>query len=300
MSINHAQLRAFHAVAAEGGFTRAAEALHVTQPTLSAQVRELEAAWEIRLFERVGRRIEITEIGRALFVLTTRLASLEGEAEQLLASARGLLRGQLRVMADAPHHIIPLLKPFGARYPAIRFSLTFGNTSETLAALHERACDVAVLPDLAPDPRLHQTVLRRDRLVLCVGTDHKWARRRRIGLGELHGERVVMREPGSATRALFAAALAANSVELGETIDIGSREAVREAVAAGLGVGAVLASEFGHDQRLRRLDLAGPPIETTEYVACLRERLPVRSVRAFFDLLPPAQDQPIRGRLIAP
>ena len=177
MSINHAQLRAFHAVAAEGGFTRAAEALHVTQPTLSAQVRELEAAWEIRLFERVGRRIEITEIGRALFVLTTRLASLEGEAEQLLASARGLLRGQLRVMADAPHHIIPLLKPFGARYPAIRFSLTFGNTSETLAALHERACDVAVLPDLAPDPRLHQTVLRRDRLVLCVGTDHKWARR---------------------------------------------------------------------------------------------------------------------------
>ncbi len=288
MPINHAQIRAFHAVAAARGFTRAAEALHVTQPTLSAQVSDLEATWGVRLFERVGRRIEITEIGRTLFALTSRLASLEAEAEQLLASARGLLRGQLRVMADAPHHIIPLLKPFSARYPAIRFSLTFGNTTETLAALLDRSCDVAVLPDLPPDPRLHQTALRRDRLVLCVHASHPWVRRRAIHLTELEGARVVLREPGSATRALFENALAAASVRLGETIDIGSREAVREAVAAALGIGAVLASEFGHDERLRRLHLAGPPIESTEYAACLRERLSVRTVQAFFDLLPAA------------
>ncbi len=287
MSINHAQLRAFHAVAAEGGFTRAAAALHVTQPTLSAQVKELEATWGIRLFERVGRGVEITELGRALFALTARLASLEGEAEQLLASARGLLRGQLRVMADAPHHIIPLLKPFGTRYPAIRFSLTFGNTSATLAALHDRSCDVAVLPDLAPDPRLHQAVLRRDRLVLCVAADHRWARRRAVPLADLASERVVLREPGSTTRALFEAALAAAGVILGETIDIGSREAVREAVAAGLGVGVVLGSEFGHDRRLARVALGGVAIESTEYAACLRERLSVRTVEAFFALLPP-------------
>jgi aminoethylphosphonate catabolism LysR family transcriptional regulator len=287
MPVSHAQLRAFHAVAAAGGFTRAAEALHVTQPTLSAQVKELEVTWGIRLFERVGRGIEISELGRALFDVTTRLASLESEAEQLLASARGLLRGQLRVMADAPHHIIPLLKPFSGRYPAIRFSLAFGNTAEILDALHARACDVAVLPDLDADPRLHRAALRRDRLVLCVGRDHPWARRRSVRLGDLANERLVLREPGSATRALFEEALAAAGAVPGATIDIGSREAVREAVAAGLGIGAVLDSEFGHDARLVRIPLAGDPVETTEYAACLRERLSVRTVAAFFALLPP-------------
>ena len=286
MSINHAQLRAFHAVAAAGGFTRAAEVLHVTQPTLSAQVRELEATFGIRLFERIGRGIEISELGRALFEVTARLASLESEAEQLLASARGLLRGQLRVMADAPHHIIPLLKPFAARYPAIRFSLTFGNTADTIAAIHDRSCDIAVLPDLPPDPRLHQVALKHDRLVLCLAKDHQWARRKSVPLAALDGQRVVLREPGSTTRALFETALAAAGIALGETIDIGSREAVREAVAAGLGIGVVLDSEFGHDTRLVRLPLAGPPIASTEFAACLRERLSVRSVEAFFALLP--------------
>ncbi|MCX7381445.1 MAG: LysR substrate-binding domain-containing protein [Alphaproteobacteria bacterium] len=288
MPINHAQLRAFHAVAAEGGFTRAAAALHVTQPTLSAQVKELEATYGIRLFERVGRGVEVSELGRALFAITSRLASLESEAEQLLASARGLLRGNLRVMADAPHHIIPLLKPFAARYPAIRFSLTFGNTSEAIAAIHNRSCDVAVLPDLAPDPRIHQVPLRRDRLVLSVARAHPWARRKSVGLAELAGERMVLREPGSTTRALLEAALSAAGISLGETLDIGSREAVREAVAAELGAGVVLASEFGHDTRLVRIALGGPPIESTEFAACLRDRLSVRAVAAFFDLLPPA------------
>lgn len=288
MPINHAQLRAFHAVAAEGGFTRAAAALHVTQPTLSAQVKELEATYGIRLFERVGRGVEVSELGRALFAITSRLASLESEAEQLLASARGLLRGNLRVMADAPHHIIPLLKPFAARYPAIRFSLTFGNTSEAIAAIHNRSCDVAVLPDLAPDPRIHQVPLRRDRLVLSVARAHPWARRKSVGLAELAGERMVLREPGSTTRALLEAALSAAGISLGETLDIGSREAVREAVAAELGAGVVLASEFGHDTRLVRIALGGPLIESTEFAACLRDRLSVRAVAAFFDLLPPA------------
>ena len=288
MPINHAQLRAFHAVAAEGGFTRAAAALHVTQPTLSAQVKELEATYGIRLFERVGRGVEVSELGRALFAITSRLASLESEAEQLLASARGLLRGNLRVMADAPHHIIPLLKPFAARYPAIRFSLTFGNTSEAIAAIHDRSCDVAVLPDLAPDPRIHQVPLRRDRLVLSVARGHPWARRKSVGLAELAGERMVLREPGSATRALLESACAAAGIVLGETRDIGSREAVREAVAAELGAGVVLASEFGHDTRLVRIALGGKPIESTEFAACLRDRLSVRAVAAIFDLLPPA------------
>jgi aminoethylphosphonate catabolism LysR family transcriptional regulator len=283
--MNHAQLRAFHAVASEGGFTRAAAVLHVTQPTVSAQVKELEDAYGVKLFERVGRGVEITELGKALFEITRRQFGLETEAEQLLTSARGLLIGHLRLGADGPYHILPLLSRFRQRYSGIRPTLTFGNSRDVLEALLERKTDVAVMADLEPDERLHAVRLRRDRLVLFVERHHRWARRKSVRLAELSGERVVLREPGSITRALFEQALAKHNVALSDTIEIGTREAVREAVAAGLGVGVVSASEFGHDKRLVAIAFRDVRIDTTEYAACLKERLSVRVVKAFFDLL---------------
>src|SRR3546814_20175459 len=96
-SKNHAQLRALHRVASEGSFTRAAEALRVTQPTLSGQVKAREEGYGVRLLDRRGRRVEPTELGRALLDVTRRLFSLEEEADQLLSAARGLPRGHLRV-----------------------------------------------------------------------------------------------------------------------------------------------------------------------------------------------------------
>jgi aminoethylphosphonate catabolism LysR family transcriptional regulator len=274
-------------VASEGSFTRAAAALRVTQPTISAQVKELEDAHGVKLFERIGRRVEITELGRALFDITRRQFGLEMEAEQLLASARGLLRGELHLGADAPYHVIPLLRGFAKRYPGIKLSLAFGNSQQVLEELRDCRFDIAVLADLGADERLHAVPFRRDRLVLFVEAGHPWAGRRSVRLGELAGQPVVLREVGSITRALFAKAVAEAGIALGDTLEIGSREAVREAVAAGLGVGAVFESEFGHDSRLRRIAIRDVRIESTEYAACLKERLSVRAVRAFFDLLEP-------------
>jgi len=286
MTINHAQLRAFHAVASEGSFTRAAEALRVTQPTISAQVKELEDTYGIKLFERVGRGVEITELGKALHEITRHQFGLESEAEQLLASARGLVRGQLRMGADAPHHIIPLLGPFNRRYPGIKLSLTFGNSHEVLEGLLDRKSDIAVLADLVPDERLHAVAFRRDRLLLFVDHGHSWAGRKSVKLRELQGQRIVLREQGSITRYLFERALADAGIAPGDTLEIGSREAVREGVAAGLGIGVVFESEFGHDQRLHKVGLRDVKVESTEFAVCLKERLSVRVVRAFFDLLP--------------
>ncbi len=97
MPMNHTQLRAFHAVAEAGGFTRAAERIHVTQPTLSGQVAALEVRYGVKLFERRGRGIELTDLGAGLHEVTRRLFAQEAEAEQLLDSAQGLTRGLLRV-----------------------------------------------------------------------------------------------------------------------------------------------------------------------------------------------------------
>lgn len=284
--MNYAQLRAFHAVAAEGGFLRAAERLNVTQPTLSEQVKQLEAAYGVKLFERRGRRSEITDLGRALFDATRRFFAVEQEAEQILSAARGLKRGRLRVAADAPYLIMPLLGHFSRRHPGIELSLSFGNSQRVLEALLTRRADLAVLPDIAPDRRLSTRPLARGRLVLLVSRAHPWGRRRSVALQELAGERLILREAGSATRALFDRALAESGVKPAATLEVGSREGLREAVAEGLGLGAVLESEIGNDDRLQALAIRDAALVSTEYLACLGERRQDRVIAAFLELVP--------------
>ncbi|MEE8501809.1 MAG: LysR substrate-binding domain-containing protein [Kiloniellales bacterium] len=283
--MNHAQLRAFHAVASAGSYTRASEMLHVTQPTLSGQVKALEEAYGVRLFQRRGRGVELTDLGRRLLNVTRRLNSVEAEAEQLLAASRGLTGGQLRVGADAPAHVVPLLAAFSRRHPGVELSISFGNSEKVLQDLLARRSEIAVLADVAPDDRIYALPLRRDCLVAFVNRGHRWARRRSIRLAELSEERVILREPGSTTRAIFEGALAEHAIRPGGVLEIGSREAVREAVVAGLGVGLVFESEFGRDGRLHALALADAPLEAVESAACLEDRRAVRVVRAFFDLL---------------
>jgi len=283
--MNHSQLRAFHAVASEGSFTKAAGALHVTQPTLSGQVKTLEETYGVRLFDRRGRRVSPTALGKELLVLTRRLFSLEAETEHLLSAAQGLRKGHLRVGADAPYHVTAALSAFTQRYPGIQISLTVGNSAELAHDLLEHKLDVAVLANVTGDSRFFAKPLRHDRLVAFVAKTHPWARRRRIDLADLSEQRLVLREQGSATRQIFETAMARRGLPRGEVLDMNSREAVRETVAAGLGVGVVSAGEFSKDSRLAILELTGGDMAMTEYVVCLAERQDLRLVRSFLDLL---------------
>ncbi|MDH3968386.1 MAG: LysR substrate-binding domain-containing protein, partial [Rhodospirillales bacterium] len=170
-------------------------------------------------------------------------------------------------------------------HPGIQLSLSFGNSEKVLHDLFERRSEVAVLADLKADRRLYALPFRKDRLVVFVERGHPWARRRSIRLAELADQRLVLREPGSITRAIFERAITAAEVTPGEVLEIGSREAVREAVATGLGIGAVFESEFGRDPRLHALAVRDADLEAVESAACLEDRRPVRVVRAFFELI---------------
>jgi len=293
--MNQTELRAFHAVATAGSYTKAADLRHVTQPTLSGQIKALEERYGVRLFERRGRGVQLTALGRGLFEVTSRLYNVEAEAEQLLSEAHSLTGGQLRVGADAPYHVIPLLAVFKRRHPGIQLSFSFGNSEAVLNDLFERRSEVAVVADLRPDRRLHAVPFRRDRLVVFVDRGHAWARRRSIALAELTGQRLILREPGSITRAIFEAAIGACGVVPGEVLEIGSREAVREAVAAGLGVGVVFESELGRDPRVRALAVSDASLDAMEYAVCLEDRRPLRVVRAFFELLKEAAPGDMAG-----
>ncbi len=285
MPINHAQLRAFHAVASEGGFTKGAAALHVSQPTLSGQVKALEESYGVHLFDRRGRRVEPTELGRALLAITRRLFGLEAEADEILAAARALRRGHLRIGADAPYSVMPLIAEFGRRYPGIRLSIAAGNSETLLHRLVEHQVDIAVVANAETDPRFLARRFRKDRLVAFARRNHPWARRKSVRLQDFARERVILREEGSTTRRVFEAALGHAGVALGDTLEIASREAVAEAVAAGLGVGVVSEMEVGADPRLVSIPIDAKDLGSNEYVVCLAERQDLRLVRAFLDII---------------
>lgn len=286
MPISHAHLRSFHAVATYGGFTNAAEILHITQPTLSGQVKELEERYGIKLFVRLGRRIELTDIGRSAYHITRHLFRYEEEVELLLQSARALTSGQLMVAADSPYIVTPLLAQFQRLFPGINISIQYGNSKQLMSWLESRRCDVAVLPNIPEgDDRLDFIPLAPDRLLAFVSQDHAWADRRSITMEELLGQRIILREKGSRTRSMFEETVVLSGGVLSNVMEITGREGVREAVAAGFGVGIVAETELLADSRLCPLTVSNADLRLNEYVVCLKERRGLRVTDAFLEMI---------------
>lgn len=286
MSIIYSQIRAFHAVASHGSYTRAAAALNVSQPTLSSQVKALEEVYDVELFVPAGRGIEITPLGRQLHAITQKQFRLEAEAELLLSETRSLKAGFLRIGADSPYHALPLVARYQERYPGIDISMNFGNSRDTLADLMARRIDVAIIPPPPEnDPRLISRLVIADRLVAFVPSAHKWAKRRSVTLKQLAGARIILREQGSTTRAVFEAAVTGAGMALLDVFEIGSREAVRAAVVEGLGVGVVSQAELILDNSIHVLTISDADVRVPELLVCLSECAPQRTIKAVFDLL---------------
>jgi len=280
-----AHLRSFFAVARHGGFTAGARALHVSQPTVTAQVRALEETYGIELFVRSGRQVTLTAAGEALFGIAERIFEHEEEALALLRNTGELRAGRLRVGAVGPYHVMEMLAAFRSRHPAIELAVTLGNSEQVVAGLLDRSTDVAVLAQYAHDPRLHFVPFRSHRVVIFVTKRHRFARRRAIRLADLAQEPMIVREPGSTTRKALDDALRRADVSPPIAMEIGSREAVREAVIRGLGIAAVSEIEFVPDPRLRLVAIEDADVQTHAHVACLVERRDARVVAAFFDVV---------------
>ncbi len=300
--MNFTQLKSFHAVATAGGFTKAAKLLGVSQPALTIQVRALEETYGVSMFHRKSQGVVLTELGRKLFRVTSRIFGLVSEAEDLVAAEAALKEGHLKVGADGPYFVMDLLAEFTARYPGIRVSAEMGNTETLLQGLSDYRTDVAMLTAVALDPAYYAVPYGYQTVVVFVRRDHEWARRDSIALDELDGQPMILREPTSVTRRILEDALAGTGIAPRVVMELGSREAVREAVAAGLGAGVVLESELGQDDRLHPVAVADSALGCREYVVCLNERRNLRLVQAFLDLaaeMSPAQadDAPAGGRI---
>ena len=283
--MNNSQLRAFHTVAQLGSVTKAAEYLHITQPTVSDHIKTLEQRYNVRLFERRGRGVALTSLGHALLDITRRKFSLEAEAEQLLSSTQGVATGNLRIAADGPYLIVQLLGKFYNRHPDINLSVQFGNSKEVLAELFALEADVAIVPDIETDERLHIVPYKHDRLMCICSHDHPFAGRRAVSINDFKDERLILREPGSTTRKLIDHALKQSGIDPHNPLLIGSREGAREAVAVGLGVGFISESEIGEDRRICAIDIRDVSLKVIEYIVCLKESRPTPTVNALFNLI---------------
>jgi len=276
------QLRAFHLVAESGSFSAAARQSGLSQPNLSGQVTALEKAYGVHLFDRRGRSVAPTETGRQLHGITSRLFALQEEAQALLEGEQTLTRGHLRIAADSAHHVVPIMAALKKR-AALTFALAIDNSAIVLERLLRHEADVAVMAKSVSDPRLYALRLRTDRIVLFVPARHPFANRRRVPLAALGDQELVLRERGSITREGIEQAMAAADIRPSAIVEVQTREGVREAVAAGFGIGAVFESEFGDDRRFRSVAVADADLEVAEYAVCLQERRRVALVRAFME-----------------
>jgi aminoethylphosphonate catabolism LysR family transcriptional regulator len=275
------QLRSFLAVAQSGGFTAAAQRLNVSQPTLTAQVRLLEEQYGVELFHRIGRGVQLTETGERLLALTGPLAAIESDAVHLLKDAGALRGGLITLGAVGPFQATDMISAFSRRYPAMEVRVRFGNSESVLRELLEYRTDVAVLAHFADDPRLHVIPYSRARVVVFVGSGHRLAARKSIRIGELQGERMIVREEGSTTRKAVDAALARARVKPRIAMELASREAIREAVAKGIGIATVSEEGYIPDPRLKMLRISNAEIWTETHVVCLQARRSARLVEAF-------------------
>ena len=280
----YTQLRSFHAVANEGGFTAAARAINVGQPTITTQVKALEEYFRVELFHRRGRRVELTDLGKALFGLSQRIMSLEAEAAGLLLAAGGFNSGTLKVGAVGPFHAIEMLSAFNERYPGIKLPIRTGNSREMLDLLLDFQIDVAVLAYVEGDDRLLAIPYSRHPVVAFVNRAHPWWERGTVTIEEFQDQPVVLREIGSTTRLAFEKALAEAGVAVNIVMEIGSREAVWLAVEKGVGIGVVSDIEFVPHPNLRQVVIENADIYTYAHVVCLAERKESRIIRAFLQI----------------
>jgi len=282
--MRHAQIKAFHAVAVHGGFSRAAEALGLTQPAVSDHVRKLEESYGVQLFTRAPAGAALTDMGRKLFAIAERLFEAEGQALELLSRGRTLEEGQLTIGADAAVHILPELARFRLKHPKLSVRLVTGNSAQLVKRLEDFSIDIAITAGRPAEPGFLARKLRSDRLVAVVQRSSQLARLKTIRFAELMKLPLILREDGSMTRHLLLTEATRRGLALSATIEIESREAAREAAAQGLGLAIMSEGELTPDGRLAVLAIPDWTTEMEEWMTCLAARSSLNIIQSFFTL----------------
>ncbi|HAA27579.1 MAG TPA: LysR family transcriptional regulator [Cyanobacteria bacterium UBA8553] len=264
------QLKVFEAVARHNSFTRAAEELFLTQPTVSMQVKQLTKAVGMPLFDQVGKRLSLTQAGEELVKTCREVFEKLDQFEMTVADLKGMKQGRLKVavITTAKYFVPRLLGSFCQRYPGIDISLQVTNHEFILNRLSENLDDLYVMSQLPENVEITCHQILENPLIVVAPADHPLAQEKNIPLERLANEPFIMREPGSGTRKAVQSLFEEHKILLKVRLDLGSNEAIKQAIAGGLGISVLsahtLALESPNSQ-LRVLDVDKFPIERYWY-----------------------------------
>jgi aminoethylphosphonate catabolism LysR family transcriptional regulator len=290
MPLNLNQLRVFHAVATGGSFTQAAQALSITQPAVTVHIRDLERYYGVRLFDRGGRRVKLTDAGKTLLEYAQRIFTLAAEAEQALENAGSLRAGRLQIVGSltvGAYYLPPVINLFKAKFPEIHVSLSVDNSQgvvERIAGLRE---DVGFLSGPVRDERLMVRPFLEDELVVLVPPGHAWSARRTVSLYELGEQPLILREPGSATRALVEERLRQAGIRPQVSMELGSNEAIKRAVEMGMGMSVLSTTIIKREVEaglLQVVRIREKGLTRRFEIVIHRERARSRLIAAFMDV----------------
>lgn len=240
--MNLSQLKAFLAVAQDRSFSRAAEKLYLTQPAVSKQIQALEEGLGMRLFDRVGRSILLTQAGNILHDHAHIAFRTLEEARETINQLRGLQRGHLRISAASTIGTYMLPQPLGelkAQFPGIEISLAITNKARVVQQVLSHEVELGFVGPPVEPAELEMEEYLLDELVLIMAPTHRLAQEESVGVAELVEEVFILREQGSGTREIMEEELGRVRVSLKKAMELGSTEAIKQAVAANLGVSIV-------------------------------------------------------------
>lgn len=283
------QLEIFEAIARLGSFTRAAETLYLTQPTVSMQMKKLTESVGVPLVEQVGKRVHLTDAGRKLAQASREIFDILDRFEMSVAESQGLKKGRLRLMviSTAAYFAPRLLGEFAKRYPGIEFSLSVTNRERVLASISEKQDDLYFLGQPPEDLDVIAQPFMENPLVLVAAPDHPLAGQRRIPLARLAEESWLLREPGSGTRKAVERLFSSHGFDLQPRMELGGNEAIKQAILAGLGISALSrhALTLNPPDQFAILDAEGFPIRRQWYAVFPANRQLSVVARVFLEFL---------------
>jgi DNA-binding transcriptional LysR family regulator len=290
LNVSLRQLRVFEAVARRSSYTRAAEELHLSQPAVSMQVRQLEDQVGMPLFERIGKGIGLTEAGREIYHYSRSINRALAEMDDVVQSLKGVSRGRLSIaVASTINYFAPrVLAEFHRRYPGIHLTLDVTNRERIVRQLESNQVDMVLMGTPPGDVDVAAEPFMANPLVVIAPPDHPLAGERDIPLARLSSEVFVMREPGSGTRQSLERFLSESGTLIRHGMQMTRNEAIKQAVRSGLGLSVVSAHTIELELetgRLVTLDVQGFPLPRDWYLVYRRGRRLSPAAKAFKDFV---------------
>jgi DNA-binding transcriptional LysR family regulator len=306
VSLDLQKLQIFCEVARQRSFTRAAEALYLTQPTVSQQIQALERQMKVRLFERLAKEVYLTESGQVLYAKAAALLNMAQEAELAVREAAGISAGKLAlgVGVTLATYVLPeLLRRFnltyqvgpnavqGNNFSPVKFDITLGNSATLAHKLLKNEVDLGLLGSpIDSHPLLELHPFLEDKLILVVSSEDPWAGEGRtsIGLGEIGSRPLLIRERGSALQAFVERMLDAGHVHPEQYLIMANLEAIKRSVEIGLGAAIVPALSVKRELeagRLHALNIEGVEVGRTFIYAHHKDKEMTRPAKAFLELV---------------